>query len=107
VQSTPNVGEFHLNLGRSLMMSGDMDAAQASYKEAVRLDPELLPALNDLGVAYAQQGKLEQAVAQFAEVLRTRPNQPSALQNMTLALRAQGKTNEASVYMEKLKLVSN
>jgi protein O-mannosyl-transferase len=107
VRRAPNSAQAHQQLGHALVLADDPDAAQASYTEAVRLDQSLLPALNDLGVAYARQGKLDQAVAQFAEVLRGRPNQESALQNMTTALLAQSKTNEANVYLERLKTLSS
>ena len=69
----------------------------------MRLDPTLLPTLNDLGVAYAKAGKLDQAESLFGEVLRQNPSEESALRNMTKALNFQGKTNEAALYLQKLK----
>ena len=103
IRDNPDFPGGHQQLGRCLTLAGDLEGARASYKEAARLNPSLLPLLNDVGVAYARAGNLDAAMVQFAEVLRERPHQESALHNMARALLAQNRTNEANVYLERLK----
>ena len=51
-----------------------MDQAVAQYAEALRLQPDLAGAHNNLGLALAAQGKMDQAMAQYAEALRLQPD---------------------------------
>ena len=50
----------------------------AEYREAIRLDPDLIDAHNGLAVTLANQGKLEEAVAEFREIIRVDPTRRSA-----------------------------
>ena len=48
--------ESHLNLGNMYSQSGDMVAAEKSYRQAIKLDPEFGPAYANLADLYRAQG---------------------------------------------------
>ena len=48
--------ESHLNLGNMYSQSGDMVAAEKSYRQAIKLDPEFGPAYTNLADLYRTQG---------------------------------------------------
>ena len=48
--------EAHLNLGNMYSQSGDMVAAEKSYRQALKLDPEFGPAYANLADLYRAQG---------------------------------------------------
>ena len=77
----------------------------AHYAEALRLNPNLAEAHNNLGVALAKQGKMDQAEAHYAEALRLNPDYAEAHNNLGMALAAQGKMDQAEAqYVEALRL---
>lgn len=85
VQLGPNLAAAHRMLGYALRQGGKLDAARASYLEAVRLDSLLAGELNDLGVAFAVEGRLREAAEQFRSVLQLNPDHASAKQNLARA----------------------
>jgi len=76
----------HLNLGSALGNGGDLDAAIAEYREAVRLWPEYDSAHFWWGVVLERQGKLGEAVEHFRKTLEINPRHPSARQALDGAL---------------------
>lgn len=98
----PNVWCY---LGIVQRASGALAEAAASYREALRLRPNFLEALNNLGNVLVDLGKHGEAETCFREVLRLRPNYPEAHNNLGAALRYQGKLDEAvACYYEALRL---
>ena len=53
---------------------GDYDAALASFKEAIRLNPDLFLAHFNLGVTYGKKGQLDASTASFKEAIRLEPD---------------------------------
>jgi tetratricopeptide (TPR) repeat protein len=77
----------------------------ACYHEALRLEPTLAPAHNNLGAALKAQGDLRGAVACYREALRLDPKDAKAHYNLGLALQAQGDLAGAvACYREALRL---
>jgi tetratricopeptide (TPR) repeat protein len=62
----------------------------AQLQEALRRDPNYLPARHDLGTLYAERGDMEQAIAAFTAVLQRDPRWVQAHYNLALAYRARG-----------------
>src|SRR5918912_1657627 len=65
---------------RGLLASdrGNMNEAISNFRDALRRDPALLGAWQDLGVAYIKQGNLTEAVNTFAELTRRQPDSAEA-----------------------------
>ena len=85
----------HYNLGVELYYQGKLDGAIASYKTAIRINPNLALAHYNLGLALQAQGKLDGAIASYKTAIRINPNLALAHYNLGLALQAQGKLDGA------------
>ncbi len=59
--------------GNALLKKGDAAGAVRKYQEALRLDPQHVPALNGLGSAQFQQGDLDAALESFQRVVQLEP----------------------------------
>lgn len=70
VRSHPRDADGHNLLGYTLRNLKRYDESLASYKEALRLDPNHRGAHEYIGVAYVQLGQLEQARQHLAQLER-------------------------------------
>jgi Tfp pilus assembly protein PilF len=73
-------------MGNEAFLGGDADAAVASYERAIGLDPALVPAHLNLGVALLEQGRTREALARLQAALALAPDQPDALTHLGEAL---------------------
>lgn len=64
----------YFGLGNALTNLGRMDEAIAAYQEALKINPNDIPTLTNLGVAYYQQGRLREAQDTFRKVLSLNPD---------------------------------
>jgi Flp pilus assembly protein TadD len=77
--------------------NGQLDSAIVEYKEALRLDPNSVLTLNNLGYAYKQIGDFRQAIFFFKAVLRLNPGFASARADLAAAYRAAGMPDSAAL----------
>ncbi len=75
--------------------AGRLDAAEATYKEALSVLPDNVAAKLNLGVLTAALGKHELAIEYFNSIILTQPNYEMAYFNRAVSLIALGKTVEA------------
>jgi tetratricopeptide (TPR) repeat protein len=73
----------------------DVEAAIKDFKEALRRDPTLYGAWQDLGVAYIKLKRWTEAVETFAELARLRPDSVDAAYLHALALFNAGRAEES------------
>jgi protein O-mannosyl-transferase len=106
VAKRPNNERALVCLGDALSkIPGRLDDAIARYEEALRLNPNLAQAHNNLGKALNDEGRTRDAIAQYEDVLRLNPGLAVAHNNLGSALNAAGRINEAIVqYEEALRL---
>lgn len=84
------------NLGVVLRGLGRSAEAVDTYREALRLTPDV-PALHyNLGIALMELGRPEEAVAAYRAALDRQPIHPEALNNLGIALNALGRFGEAA-----------
>jgi lipopolysaccharide assembly protein B len=57
-----NLGQFHFELGKQYLENGNRDLAISSFKQALRVSEQCLPAYLSLGDAYLDSGKQKQAL---------------------------------------------
>jgi len=87
----PNEEEGHYNLG-AILMDTEAAAAEAEFKETLRVNPENYKARNNLGLLYMRSGRLDEAEAQFNAGLQANPGDAYLKQNLELLGKArQGK----------------
>ena len=81
---------FHLNLGWAYDLVDQPEKAREQYLTAVRSDPSLYPALNDLGVMAAEEGNLGEAKKYFHAALDAESDYAYASHNLGVALLRSG-----------------
>jgi len=64
-----------------------MDPAIRHYTAVIQLDPEMVEAHYNLGMAYATQRQLKRAISQWETVLQLDPHHTSAKRNLAKARR--------------------
>ena len=80
-----NYPDAELRLADGLFAKGNLKEAEGHYLAALRTDPELTVAYNNLGRVYLAQGQISQAVVQFNEALRRNPGYKEAEENLRVA----------------------
>ena len=82
-------------LGRAFVALGRADEADAAFRSALRIRPDLLPAWLDLGALLAQQGNPTQALEAYSRAQELDANSAPAWVGSGLALSALGRHAEA------------
>jgi len=72
--SRPEDARIHLELGKRLKREGRKDEAAASFREAIRLKPDHVPALNNLGTLLQRQGEIDEAAGCYERALGYKPD---------------------------------
>jgi tetratricopeptide (TPR) repeat protein len=62
------------NLGYAEHMSGDLDAAEATYAKVLAIDPEYAPTHNNLGNIYKERGRQSEAAESFRRAISCAPH---------------------------------
>jgi len=93
------------NLGKSLQALGRLDAADAAYQNAIRIDRDFVDAYFNRGALCREQGHLETAQRCFQEVMRLSPNDAAAYNNLGTLAKDLGHHEEAvDYYRQALRL---
>lgn len=79
---------------------GRFDEVIATCHKALEIEPDYLPALNNLASALSAAGRHEEAATAFADVLRLAPDNPAVLNNYGRALVLAGRVDEARRVLE-------
>jgi Flp pilus assembly protein TadD len=69
-----------------LAREGKLTAAIAEYRQALKINPELAGAYNNLGTALVREGKLAAAITEFQQALKIDPNDAQAEHNLRYVL---------------------
>jgi predicted O-linked N-acetylglucosamine transferase (SPINDLY family) len=94
----PEIPEAHFEIGNVYRTAGDLPAAIAAYREALRLRPGYSDVLINLGIALANNGQRDEAGELWLTALRLDPNDVEALTNLATLHRSTGKIGEAIEY---------
>ena len=100
LQLGPNQAQAHASRSYALAMNGKYDEAEAEFKSAIKLDPQLYEAYYYAGRTYFANGKFRQAADTFAQAGLIRPDDITAAALRTTSLRALGAEEEASAACE-------
>ena len=92
----PTVAIYHVNRANALRALGDLAAAVAACKEALRLKRNCAEASQTLGHVLLDLGRPEEAVSAYRDALRHDPKLPDLHNNLGLALRQAGHLDEAA-----------
>ncbi|MEA2709285.1 MAG: hypothetical protein QOF78_1886, partial [Phycisphaerales bacterium] len=88
--------EWHLHLGAAQRGVGDDASAEASFRAALRLQPDYAEADNALGHLLLHQQRVDEAIACFGRAIAHGPNLAQPQFNLGVALMVQGRYAEAA-----------
>ena len=96
----PSCWMAYINLGKlrqeqARAQSDDprlLEEAATDFREALRLEPSISQAHNNLGTVLLTLGKLDEAQAEFQEALKRRPGDPEVQYNLGLVLQKMGRS---------------
>jgi tetratricopeptide (TPR) repeat protein len=77
--------EAHVNYGNALLQLERIPEAITHYEAAIRLQPSLYNARNNLGYVFLHTGRLNEAIEQFTQALVTQPDFADAQRNLAEA----------------------
>ncbi len=101
----PKFADAPYNMGVTLQLNNQLDAAEAAYRHAVSIKPDHAEALNNLGFVRLALGRFEGAETALRQALAARPRFADAMNNLGSALRGQGRSDEAlATYRQALVL---
>jgi predicted O-linked N-acetylglucosamine transferase (SPINDLY family) len=101
----PDSAEANKIRGNEQKAAGYFEAAAASYRRALELEPGYLPARYNLGLVLRQMNQLEEAEAQFRAVIAADPHDAEALFHLAALLSAKSRYAEAlQVFRDALQL---
>jgi tetratricopeptide (TPR) repeat protein len=83
------------NLGGSLMATGKPEEAINAYQNALKLDPSMGDAHENLAFALARSGRLQESLIHFGDAARLEPENASVHNIYAVMLGAAGRTDEA------------
>ncbi|WP_254445282.1 CHAT domain-containing tetratricopeptide repeat protein [Anabaena sp. UHCC 0204] len=93
--------ETWLNRGNEQLMTGDFEAALASYDQVLQFKPDDHQAWDNRGAALGNLGRNEEAIASFDKALYFQPDFYQTWYNQGIALRDLGRYEEAIASFEK------
>ena len=107
-KKAPKNYEVFLNLGLSCEKLGDKTAAEAAYKKALEIKPDLENASIELSALYADEGRTDDALAAANAGLSAHPDSAPLLENAGVAMAAKGDQDGARQKLEQaVKVAAN
>lgn len=94
-KTNENAALAALNQGWSYQKSGRLQEAISSYREALRLKPDLAEAWYNLGNTYKSIGQRPDAISSYREVIRLKPDLAEAWHNLGAAYAEIGQFGDA------------
>jgi Tfp pilus assembly protein PilF len=102
---TPDYYLSYENLGQALRERNQLDAARASYENAIALVPPgaaaEAPLYNSLGLVLSYQGRTRESIAPFEHAVALDPAFSDAHNNLANSLAAEGRSDEALVHFTR------
>jgi protein O-GlcNAc transferase len=78
-------GDEHFARAIRLHQAGDIQGAIAEYQQCLKLEPEKVDAISNLGAALARLGRYPEAIEQYRHALTLSPQDPRIRLNLALA----------------------
>jgi tetratricopeptide (TPR) repeat protein len=101
VELDPKEAEYHANRGALFLAREDPKSAEASLKEAIRLNPNYSLALYNLGVAVAEQGREREAIPFFEQAEKAGPTTVGLLNALAHAYQQVGDLPRAAETLKR------
>ena len=104
-QKYPNDPNLFLFGGNCYVEMGHFNQAILCYEEAIKLNPDLVDAHNNMGICLKEIGEIEKAVISFKNALKLKPDYAMAHNNLGICLYDLSQSKEAQLcYKRAIKL---
>jgi tetratricopeptide (TPR) repeat protein len=103
LERAPDMPEAHINLGRLLHVSGDLDQAKTHYTRALQVQPRDAVAAFNLGVLLEDLDRLDEALAMYEHALRQDESLPDIHYNLALLYERRGRHWDALKHLRTYK----
>lgn len=97
----PNNPKVRLEMGKALLMIGEIEEARNFFQKTIELDPKSNEAYFQLGVVLQIEKKLEEAEQMFLKALDLQADNANVYNNLGAALLEQKRYEEAIQYLNK------
>jgi len=87
--------------GRKFQQQAKHSAAERAYRKALKINPDFVEALNNLGNVLVDQDRLKEAAEAYRKALKLLPDHAMLLNNLGNALQLQGENELAIEWFEK------
>jgi tetratricopeptide (TPR) repeat protein len=94
-------GADHYNRALAHVRRNEPERAAEAYRRALRVNPRLVDARNNLGLLLAGQGQIDAAIEQYAAALALRDDDPAVHNNIGMALAQAGRRGEAIDHFQR------
>jgi tetratricopeptide (TPR) repeat protein len=101
MEMEPGDSGHHYRAGVALRGLGRVDEAEKAFREALRLDPSNVDALNDLGNLLAEKGRLGQSLEFLEKAARLKPGAASVWTNLGVTYAQMNDYDEALRALDK------
>jgi protein O-mannosyl-transferase len=91
----------HNLLGMALVDQNRLEEACAHFREALRIAPGDVDAIDNFGAALMRMGRVDEAEALFRRGLSLAPSRANLHHHLGMALQSKGKLDEALVYLNE------
>jgi tetratricopeptide (TPR) repeat protein len=92
----------HFKRGLARLQEGDLDGAEAAFRQTLEIDPDHADALFGSGLCLEARGKLAEAEAAYRRAVSARPDFPEALNNLAAVLTRTDRPAEAVEVLDGL-----
>ena len=101
-QTYPDLSGPHVNLGIIYFRADEIDKAEESFKQALKINPDSAVSLNHLGIIYRGKGNFKEAKESYEKALDISPNYAYAHLNYGILLDLyMGELEDALQHYEK------
>jgi protein O-GlcNAc transferase len=91
----PNDPNIQVDLGNAFLATGHLDKAIPAFRRAITLQPDHMPALNNLALALQKANCPGDAITALRQVVALRPDLPAQQAALAYALHKTGRLSEA------------
>ena len=106
IEDYKKTAEYWFYLGVAYDDSGKHEEAIESYKQALRIKPDLAEVHNNLGLAYVKSGNYQEAIESLKQALLIAPDYAGAHNNLGLAYGKLGMYQEAIESLKQALLIA-
>ena len=99
------MAQAHYNLGVIMKELGKLEEAEESYRQTIKIKPNLAQAHNNLGAIMKELGRLEEAEGCYRQAIKLKPDLAQAHNNLGVIKKELGRLEEAfSAFVQAINL---